>query len=434
MFSVPVEVLGLAQDAHSFVTSFSDWSTLLSTASIYITALPTWPATNPVSKYYRRKIRSSFQSLGLLTGQKDPALLSTWFTGSVVRSMSISLDGTRVLSNSTSSVARAWDLDNGDNVGLVDQLRPDFWGRPSLTSLAFSLDGSQIVLGSDDHSITVWDVRDPSATNIITGEHNGPINSVVFSPDGTLVASGSVDCAVRVWTLEKFTSTLQLTTSFQHTRSVLSVAFSHDCSLVASGSEDHTIYVMDARRSSIGTRLIGGHIGPVNSVAFAPNSNLIVSGSSDHTICLWHMTNQRLILYSPYGPPIEGHTDSVNSVMFSPNGKHIVSGSSDLTIRIWEVQSGEMVLGPFRGHTKRINSVSFTPDGSRILSGSDDGTIRIWSTEQQELYLQLEPATMEQANLVAEVNGLRSREMVSNVQLVVIGRLRLPLAVSSANV
>lgn len=255
--------------------SFSDCSTLSSTTSLYITALPTWPATSPVSKCYQRGIRSIIHSSGALPGGKDPALLSTWPTGSVVRSVSISLDGTRVLSNSTSFVARAWDLDNGSNVDIMDRLRHDFQGRPRPTSLAFSPDGGKIALGSSGPSITVWDVRDASASDAAVGEHGGTVNSVVFSSDGKLVASGSDDCTVQVWTIQKSESTLRTATYFQYAKQarILSVAFSPDGSLVASGSNDCKIYVMSSRDSSIGIWL-AGHTSSVNSVAFAPNSNL----------------------------------------------------------------------------------------------------------------------------------------------------------------
>lgn len=130
--------------------------------------------------------------------------------------MSISLDDTRVLSNSTSCDVRAWDLDNGEDIDIVDQLHSDFWGQFSLTAVAFSLDGGQIVVGSYDHSVTVWDVQGKCTTKHVFGWHNGPVNSAAFSPSGESIASGSDDCTAQVWSLGGHTSASQPVAAFRH--------------------------------------------------------------------------------------------------------------------------------------------------------------------------------------------------------------------------
>ena len=65
-------------------------------------------------------------------------------------------------------------------------------------SVAFSPDGKQIVSGSYDKSVRVWDVSTGKELKVLKG-HTNVVFSVAFSPGGKQVVSGSCDESVRVW-------------------------------------------------------------------------------------------------------------------------------------------------------------------------------------------------------------------------------------------
>jgi WD40 repeat protein len=67
-----------------------------------------------------------------------------------------------------------------------------------VTSVSFSPDGSQIVSGSRDKTIRVWDAVTGKIIKELEG-HTGPVMSVSYSPDGSRIVSGSDDNTVRVW-------------------------------------------------------------------------------------------------------------------------------------------------------------------------------------------------------------------------------------------
>src|SRR5271168_180224 len=73
--------------------------------------------------------------------------------------------------------------------------------------------------------------------------HSNPVSSVAFSHDGTQVVSGSDDCTVKIWDAS---SGACLKTLEGHSNSVSSVAFSHDGTQVVSGSDDSTVKIWDA--------------------------------------------------------------------------------------------------------------------------------------------------------------------------------------------
>jgi WD40 repeat protein len=64
--------------------------------------------------------------------------------------------------------------------------------------VAFSPDGKQVVSGSWDNTVRLWDAATGTALQTLEG-HLSSVASVAFSPDGKQVVSGSWDNIVRLW-------------------------------------------------------------------------------------------------------------------------------------------------------------------------------------------------------------------------------------------
>ncbi|KAG2748771.1 WD40 repeat-like protein, partial [Suillus brevipes Sb2] len=66
-------------------------------------------------------------------------------------------------------------------------------------SVSFSLDGTRIVSGSDDMTVRVWDAATGQPIGQPLRGHTTWVNSVSFFPDGTRIVSCSHNGTVRVW-------------------------------------------------------------------------------------------------------------------------------------------------------------------------------------------------------------------------------------------
>ena len=117
-------------------------------------------------------------------------------------------DGKRIVSSSWDKTVKVWDAKTGRR--LLTLKGHEGW----VNSVAFSPDGKLIVSGGgpwyhppgpqppggSDHTVRVWDAKTGQAMHTLKGHANG-VTSVAFSPDGKQVVSGSLDFTVKVWNL-----------------------------------------------------------------------------------------------------------------------------------------------------------------------------------------------------------------------------------------
>ncbi|CCA77365.1 related to WD40-repeat protein (notchless protein) [Serendipita indica DSM 11827] len=164
---------------------------------IYISALPFAPIKSILhiegAKRYRNLLRVAEGLEEMYSG------LPSSLRGheSRVNAVGFSPDGSQIVSGSDDNTIRLWDAATGQAVG--EPLR----GHESeVSAVGFSPDGSQIVSGSWDKTIRLWDAATGQAVGEPLRGHESAVRAVGFSPDGSQIVSGSEDNTIRLWNTE----------------------------------------------------------------------------------------------------------------------------------------------------------------------------------------------------------------------------------------
>ena len=290
---------------------------------------------------------------------------------------------------------------------------PDQWNACSRTIF---LEGQPIAFAHWGDIIAVGIVRNVVLLDAITGiktsvlyGHTGHIRSLAFSLDGTLLVSGSDDKTVKLWDVQTggVVRTLGDDTSL-----VLAVSISPDGATIASGTRDGGIHLWDVRTGkchSIDTRQGGA----VSAVSFSPiDSRRLISLSGYTTIRQWDVDGHQIgdpyregddvadLAYTLDGTRFVSCGDTVATVRdsesgalvvklnapeetsllrccFSPDGRFVACAAGTI-ILVWDITTpGARLVGRLVGHS---NMVSFVISSSPLISAAWDKSVRFWQS------------------------------------------------------
>ena len=237
-----------------------------------------------------------------------------------------------------------------------------------IRSLVFTPDGSQLISGSDDKTIRVWEADTGRIVQTIRGEIGdgdpGKVYALALSRDGRFLAAAGRNAgtegtteSVRLYDLREGIPVGLLK---GHQEAILSLDFSPDGEKLVSGSTDDTSIIWDVRAKAPLAQL-RGHQGDVNAVRFTSDGSAVVTAGDDNTLKVWRVSDGALL------KTLTGHSDKVVALAISARDGAVASGALDGTIRLWDLRAGKSVKEIAQG--TEVMSLAFSPDGTRLLSG-----------------------------------------------------------------
>ncbi len=278
-----------------------------------------------------------------------------------------------------------------------------------ITAMAFSPDGSQLLIGGY-HEIMVWNTVDGTLAKRIKNIGQR-VHAIVFLLDQKTIAVGCGEPGrngeVRLMDFES----AQLKGVVARTSDVvLDLAQRPTSNELAIASADGLIRIVNTETLAE-VRTIANHADWVTAIAWSDDGTRLASASRDKSAKVFDATNGELLIsYS-------GHAAAVRGIAFLPDGKQLVSTGTDKKLHRWELEGAKKVVEvPFGGEAYKIvrgntfvlvpcadnqlrtiqlsdNKVAHALNGyqdwvlsiayhagtNRVAGGAMDGEVRLWN-------------------------------------------------------
>ena len=203
--------------------------------------------------------------------------------------------------------------------------------------------------------------------------HSDSVYSVSISPDKENIISGSFDETIRLWNLHTKTT---IAVFKGHCSPVLCVKFAPISHYFASGGSDRTARLW-AINSSGALRIFAGHLSDVEIVDFHPNSLYLITAANDKTIRLWAIkTGECVRIFVNYS-----NCGYIDCLCFSNSGKLLAVGVDKGIIVYDLVKMGDPVSIVSNLTNKSITSMSFDNDDNVITAATEDYKVCFYDVE-----------------------------------------------------
>ena len=201
------------------------------------------------------------------------------------------------LVGSSKTTIKIW---NSSSFELISNL----FGHSDFIIALAVLPNSNIVSGSLDLTIKIWQSEYPYNCFAILTAHTGGVNALAILPNKNIV-SGSWDTTIKIWQSEYPYKLIANLTG--HTGKIYALAILPNTNIVSCGS-DWTIKIWNSKFFKLITTLYNKESYDVYTLAILPDSN-ILSGCHDGSLKIWNSTSYKLIT------TLTGHTDSIIALL-----------------------------------------------------------------------------------------------------------------------
>jgi len=318
-------------------------------------------------------------------------------------SVGFSPDGKSLASWGISNTFSVWDVSSGKK-------RFTAIHGGTLNCVAFRPGGDEIASASDDHTIRIWNASTGKLLKTLQA-YAGSVISLAFSLDGNQIISYGWESgdssphigvpeagdryALKIWdagTARELKSLVRVTDGTDSPGSQLLVT-PDGRRFVSPRFKD--VWVQDALTGRIVQKLRAEDI--VFSTALSPDGIWLASGVGSNSLRIWDLDSGYLV------QDLKGHTARVDSVAFASTRTWLASAGGDGTIRIWDLAT-QTILATLVSFRDGKDSVVITRE--KYFSGTPDGEAQLSSTGGDSLSKWELPKSRDSGALWAAINTL----------------------------
>ena len=344
----------------------------------------------------------------IITGSDD-GLIKVWdiasgfhiatFTEhtSAVTGSAYSKRGNILFTSSLDGSVRAWDMLRYRNFRT-------FTAPTRLSFSCLAVDPSAEVVCAASHDsfdIHLWSVQTGALLDQLSG-HEGPISTLAFTPGGKNLISGSWDRTIRVWNVFDRSQTSE---AFQLTSDLLCVTVRPDSQQIAASTLDGQVTFwnlntsiqesgVDGRRDVSGGRTLTSRrtaasipgTKSFNTITYSADGSCLIAAGNSKYICLYSISSLTLVkkFTVSINLSLDGTQEFLNSSAIMSNSlpRNLINSegeNSDLEDRI-----DRSLPGAKRGRDAtswtlrpqvRVAAVEFAPTGRSFCAASTEGLL-----------------------------------------------------------
>ncbi|RKO83374.1 WD40-repeat-containing domain protein, partial [Blyttiomyces helicus] len=225
-------------------------------------------------------------------------------------------------------------------------------------------DGKLLVAGDATGLVQLFDLNSRAILRTLRG-HTGPVHVTGFSPENTQILSGSDDKTVRVWDVPTESSIAVFSEHQDYVRAGLTC--SDNANLILSGSYDHTVKLWDLRANSCAITM--EHKFPVESVLIFPGGGLVASAGGNQ-LKIWDILGGGRLLQA-----VSHHQKAITCMSFDGTATRILTGSLDHHVKVLNIQDYKVVHSI--KYPDPVQSLAVSPDDTHLAVGMSTGLLSI---------------------------------------------------------
>ncbi|WP_437793851.1 caspase family protein [Sorangium sp. So ce693] len=242
--------------------------------------------------------------------------------------------------------------------------------------ISFSADGSRLITAAGDGRAISWAAAtgDELYTFWLDSAKMGEPAGVALSPDGRqMVVVGGEGAAIRYPLLDEM-KWLSLHAPFR-LRKVRFAAFSSDgARLVTSGAETIVWAVKEGRVEA--ARRFGERSDPTATVAaFSPRGDLVLTEGPNHDAILWNARTGAQL------QALSGHAAPVRAAAFSADGARVATLDTAGVVIVWDAHTAGRLLE--LAISSAPTSIALSTDGRLLLTVSPGAAVQLWELDAQ---------------------------------------------------
>lgn len=230
----------------------------------------------------------------------------------------------------------------------------------SIYGLDFSPDGTQLLTGSYDKLLKIWDVATGAELRTLK-HHTGGVFDCRFSPEGLYVASASVDQTIKIW--ETATGN-RLHTLTEGTKGMNALAWKPDGSELAAGGADKMIRTWSWQNGQAKLRQSTfAHDGSVLALCYHPTESKLYSSGEDRQIKCWDSDalTESLVF--------EAAHDWGQALAISPSSDMLTAAIHDGSVTGYSPTTGK-VLRAFSAPVQQVAAVAAEGSGTGVVTAN----------------------------------------------------------------